>query len=214
MPAQQAPSPALPLWRLGYAPEPLAWPEWKYAGGGRFDDPQGQYRVLYGAEARRTCFAEVLAKFRLSMEILAQLSAVTGTDDPVPAKGSVPSDWHLKRRSQQLLVTPDQRWLDLRSLSTLETLRTDLAGLLVLENIPDLDAATAQGPNRKATQAISRWAYDRGYQGIVYRSRLDNEIGCWAIFEDARFVPEGRVEIITRSDPDLTTIAEIYNLEI
>jgi hypothetical protein len=214
MVAQEAPTPISPLWRLGYAPEPLEWPEWRYVGSGRFDDPQGQYRVLYLAELRRTCFAEVLAQFRASPAVLAMLAAVGGTDEPIPTRGKVPSDWHLKRRTQRLTVMPDQRWLDLRALSTLQQLRSDLAGLLVLHDIPDLDAGVVQGANRAVTQAISRWAYERGFQGIVYRSRLDNEIGCWAIFEGAAFLPEGRVEIITRADPDLIDIASIYDLEL
>lgn len=212
MPVQEASLPAPPLWRLGYAPEPLEWPAWRYVGGGRFDDPQGQYRVLYVAERRRTCFAEVLATFRPSPQALAMLAAVEGADEPVPVKGTIPSDWHLKRRTQRLSLMRDQRWLDLRALSTLQALRTDLAGLLVLHGIPDLDAGVAQGSNRSITQAISRWAYDRGFQGIVYRSRLDNEIRCWAIFEGAAFLPEGRVEIITRTDPDLVDIAAAYDL--
>ncbi len=140
------------------------------------------------------------------------LAAVEGADEPVPVKGTIPSDWHLKRRTQRLSLMRDQRWLDLRALSTLQALRTNLAGLLVLHGIPDLDAGVAQGSNRPITQAISRWAYARGFQGIVYRSRLDNEIRCWAIFEGAAFLPEGRVEIITRTDPDLVDIAAVYDL--
>jgi hypothetical protein len=40
------------VYRLGREPDPWAWPDWSYASpdgtfGNRFDDPEGQYRVLY-----------------------------------------------------------------------------------------------------------------------------------------------------------------------
>ena len=54
--------PAGPLYRIGWPPDPLAWPDWRFVGHNRFDDPERSYRVLYLAEQRSACFAELLAK--------------------------------------------------------------------------------------------------------------------------------------------------------
>ncbi len=44
--------PAGNLYRVARAPDAWAWPPWEYAGedgtfGNRYDDPRGEYRVLY-----------------------------------------------------------------------------------------------------------------------------------------------------------------------
>jgi len=46
---RSAPAPATALYRVGRLPDPLSWPPWEYAGSGRFDDPAGEFRVLYAA---------------------------------------------------------------------------------------------------------------------------------------------------------------------
>jgi hypothetical protein len=64
------------------------------------------------------------------------------------------------------------------------------------------------------TQAIARWAHERGYHGIAYKSRFDDAFDYWAIFEEATFTPDPAVEPITPSDPDLRTVAALFNLAI
>lgn len=58
--------PAGPLYRIGWPPDPLAWPDRRFIGRNRFDDPDGKFRVLYLAEQRLTCFAELLARSDLT----------------------------------------------------------------------------------------------------------------------------------------------------
>jgi hypothetical protein len=65
-------TPAGPIYRVGWRPDPWAPPDWVYATrqgifGGRYDDPEGQYRVLYANSSRHGCFIETLARFRLSL---------------------------------------------------------------------------------------------------------------------------------------------------
>jgi hypothetical protein len=55
-----------PLYRIGRRPDGWAWPAWSYAGpdgtfGNRYDDPQGEYRVLYASSQRIGPFLETLA---------------------------------------------------------------------------------------------------------------------------------------------------------
>src|SRR3954451_14676617 len=97
MPIALAQTPPGPLHRVGRAPDPLAWPEWQFVGGGRFDDPNHQFRVLYLAESRVACFVELLAGFRLDLDLLAQTSRVTGAATALP-QPVISADWYRRRR--------------------------------------------------------------------------------------------------------------------
>jgi hypothetical protein len=57
------------LHRVGRVPDAWALAPWTYAGpdntfGNRYDNPAGEYRVLYAAGPRRGAFLETLARFR------------------------------------------------------------------------------------------------------------------------------------------------------
>ncbi|MHB8392902.1 MAG: RES domain-containing protein [Candidatus Dormibacteria bacterium] len=61
-------TPEQPVFRIGRQPDPWDWPDWRLAGprgtfGNRWDDPQGQYRVLYACSTRLGTFLETLARF-------------------------------------------------------------------------------------------------------------------------------------------------------
>jgi len=49
--------------------------------GNRFDDPQDNYRVLYAATQRVSCFVETLARFRPDLSLITELQAIAGEDD-------------------------------------------------------------------------------------------------------------------------------------
>ena len=70
------------LHRIGWEPDPLAWPPHQFAGHGRFDDARGQYRVLYTAEERIVCFLETLADIRPSLEGSPSLQRCHPTMNP------------------------------------------------------------------------------------------------------------------------------------
>jgi hypothetical protein len=66
-------------------PDAWQWPEWAYAGsdgtfGNRYDDPLGEYRVLYASSQRRGAFLETLARFRVDVSLVAELDAIEGDD--------------------------------------------------------------------------------------------------------------------------------------
>src|SRR2546423_12821017 len=142
MPVVLATAPDSPLFRVGRAPHALAWPDWRFVGGGRFDDPNGEFRVLYLAEQRVTCFVELLAGFRLDVELLASLAVITGPPEPPPTP-LVPVDWYTRRLVGRLVLTAGQRWLDLRAPETLQVLRARLSPILVRLGVPDLDVSAA-----------------------------------------------------------------------
>ncbi len=211
-PVRRAATPRGVLYRIGRLPDPLAWPPPEFIGGGRFDDPQGEFRVLYSGQ-RRACFLETLALFRPSVEALAALQQVKGSLEPLP-RGVVPADWYQKRAVARLRLGRGQQWLDLRAMETREALRTELAATLLALGLADLDLSGVLGPRRRLTQAIARWAHENGYSGIVYSSRFDAALSLWAIFEGAAFEPVGVPDPIVPDDPDLVAAARLFGLAI
>ena len=121
-------TPTAPLFRLGRKPDLLSPPDWSRAQpdgtfANRFDDPQGNYRVLYAATQRVSCFVETLARFRPNTSLIAELQAIAGQDDQVPlgtfdlrkaatedskrADLTEPISWHGTQR--HLVVLPGNR---------------------------------------------------------------------------------------------------------
>ena len=153
MPVALATPPNGPLYRVARPPDPLAWPDRRFIGGSRFDDPHDQFRVLYLAEQRRGCFVEILAGFRPDLQLLARLQRVRGASGSVPP-AVVPADWYSRRVVGQLRLEGGQRWLDLREPETLQALRAELVDSLVALGLPDFDVSAARGPSRELTRQI------------------------------------------------------------
>lgn len=94
------------VYRLGRAPNAWEWPDWVYAQkdgtfGNRYDDPLGEYRVLYASTQRVGTFMECLARFRPDPAIdLVAIVSNDGADELYPTRpaGSVPSSWLGERR--------------------------------------------------------------------------------------------------------------------
>lgn len=181
-------------------------------GGGRFDDPQGEYRVLYTGETLHACLLELLPRFRPDLRALAP---PPGEGERAHGRtGAIPRDWLASRRWRRLHPEPEQRWLTLTQVEARQLLREELAPLLVELGVPDLDAATVAGPDRRLTQAVSRLAYEWGMRGIAYPSRLDPARTCWALFETAAFRGLGEAEPLLPGDPDLLEVADELRLRI
>ena len=212
-PIRRTRTPSTPIYRVGRLPDPLAWPPREVIGGGRFDDPQGEFRVLYASAQRRGAFVETLAGFRPSLASLAELQRVAvGVERAQLA--NVPADWYQKRAIARLRLRPGQQWLDLRAAETRETLRSELAVTLEALGLTDLDLRRVLGPRRRLTQAIARWAFDRGYSGLTYYSRLDASYSLWAIFEGATFEVVGGPDPIAVDDRDFVATAWLYGLVV
>jgi len=153
----------------------------------------------------------MLAALRPSLAMLTSIAAKAGSSISRLAT-PLSAGWEQRLAMGRLRLTPGQHWLDLRYLSIRETLRAALAPMLVQLGLTDLDAGTIREPRRIVTQAIAAWAYDQGFQGIVYPSRLDDHVTCWAIFEGAAFLPVGAAQAIARDDPDLQATAALFGL--
>lgn len=95
-------SPTGILHRVGRRPDPWAWPDWSRADpdgtfGNRYDDPRGEYRVLYASSDRRGAYLEVLARYRADPAVQRELGEIEVDPDqadlegPEPGRGSYSS---------------------------------------------------------------------------------------------------------------------------
>lgn len=210
-------SPTELVYRVGYPPDPLAWPPVNYRGRGRFDDPRNRFGVMYAAAVRRGCFLETLDVFRPDRALLQRLLAM-GSTGFTPQSGLIP-DRYFARLLASVQLLPGHRWLDARltapttaiALSRDPSIAGQLAGLGYGARFKPGDLV---GSDRRFTQAIAAWAYDHGMAGIVYSCSHDPQLACWAIFDRTPIRPGGPAEPIRQTDRELIAVAELFELTI
>ena len=202
--------------RIGRRPDPWQYPDWSLANpdgtfGNRFDDPKGNYRVLYASSTRLGCFLETLARFRPDVALCAELQAIEGEDDFVPA-GIVPREW-LSRRLMGS-ADADGEFADIGASDWVATLRGTLATLLISLGIPDFDASVLQGSGpRCVTQNASAVVYSQGFNGIRYLSKHGHDIENWALFEPASLSKQLEKDI-EPDDLELLEALRLFNLAL
>ncbi len=205
-----------PVHRLARRPDVWAWPDWAYAGndgtfGNRYDDPRGEYRVLYASTERVGAFVETLARFRPDPALVGALAEIEDAGDDMLPPGTVPAEWLQDRAVGE--ATPAGDFADVGASRSLAHLRVRLA-------LDDLDAsAIRRRVPRSTTQAVSRIVFecraqDGGPQfaGVSYGSRLGDDIHNWAIFEPTEV--EGSSEPLDEDDPDLALALDLLGLTL
>jgi hypothetical protein len=211
--ARQAPN---ALFRIGRQPDPWQPPDWSRASpdgtfGNRFDDPQGNYRVLYAASQELSCYVEPLARFRLDLALLAELKEIEGDDDFFPL-GEVPNEWCEGRLLGTASANGD--YADIYASDWVAFLRANLASECLRLGVSDLDAAVLQNYSpRRITQLASLRIYERGFSGIYYRSRFGHDLENWALFEPFRITPIDSKDISV-DDPILREALDLLGLKI
>jgi hypothetical protein len=223
-------APGDPLFRVGRGPDVWTLASWIYAGpdgtfGNRYDDPAGEYRVLYAAGQRRGAFLETLARFRVDLQLVAEMDAIAGDerDDAFPTvqRGVVPSEWLAKRQIGTAMAA--SLWVvDIAHSESLAHLRERLAARLLHYGLDDLDAGDLRRRAPRAlTQEISRYVFEHAsapggepVAGITYRSRLGDELTNWAVFEGHQLEIVEADAIIAADDPDLVAALEILGLTL
>ncbi len=225
------PKPALvrpdgPVHRVARGSDIWAWPDWHYATadgtfGNRWDDPNGEFRVLYASSTAFGALLETLAPFRPDLEQLATLEEIDDDHLHVEA-GTVPSSWLEQRWIGEAELTGS--YVDVGTADTLAWLRPRLASRATELGIEDVDAATIRlGAPRTFTQAISRLIYeyplpDGGRpSGLRYRSRYDDNTINWAVFEPARdaaaaLLP-GTASRLQSNNPDIARAFATFGLQ-
>jgi hypothetical protein len=210
--------PGAAIYRVGRRPDPWAWPPWSYAGedgtfGSRYDDPRGEYRVLYASSQRVGAFVETLARYRTDPAIVAEYEHIVVAEEdqedfPTIPPGVVPRDWFDTRLLGA--ARHEGPYADVGHSSSLAHLRVALASRLVHYGLDDIDgSALRRRAPRSFTQELSRYVFEHArtddgeaLAGIRYLSRLGDDIINWAIFEgnDPR---EVTTEEIARDDAEL-----------
>jgi len=214
-----------PVYRMARGPDPWAWADWVYAGTdgtfpGRFDDPEGEYRVLYAASTRLGAFMETLAGFRTHPAVRQALAGAPDGDAAPP--DSVPREWLELRRIGKARL-PGLPFADVGHSRSLAFLRERLADAVVEHGLEDLDAAAIRlSAPRRFTQLVGRLAFDctdasgePQFTGLRYASRLGDELHDWALFErpDSALIASQH-EPVDEDDPDLTLALERLGLRL
>ncbi|QEC48702.1 RES domain-containing protein [Baekduia soli] len=230
-PGLRAASPSGELYRVGRRPDAWAWPDWAYAGpdgtfGNRYDDPLGEYRVLYAAGRRRGAFLETLARFRVDVALVAEMEAIEGDerDGPFPtiAPGLVPDTW-TATRCLGVATAPPGPFADVAHSDSLAHLRVALAARLVHYGLDDLDGGDVRRRTPRAfTQDVSRHVFatpadelGHPFAGLRYPSRLGDELVNWAIFEGGPPVTVvHRGQAIAAQDPALQDALRTLDLRL
>ena len=216
-----------PVFRLARAADPWAWPDWSQAGldgtfGNRWDDSEGEYRVLYASSTRFGALLETLARFRPDLTVVAGLRGIEGDDDAV-APGTVPREWFERRLMG--VAELSGAYAEIGAAESLATIRSQLASRALQHGLEDVDASAirAAAP-RGFTQEVSRLVYGsrtaegEPLAGIRYRSRLDDDTDNWAVFEPPAGAPAPlRVvdaEQVRSGDPDVTRAVTVLGLRV
>jgi hypothetical protein len=197
---------------VGYQPSPWNWAAWEHSQRGRFrgrwDDPAGNWRAIYGGTSAIACYFEVLAPFRPDPALATDMDVIDSDDDadafPTIPPGQLPHDWCEPRLicSGQLsgcFALPGHH-------ETLPTLREQFLPLARDAGLADVDAAAVrEGEPRELTQSISAWIYEivgsggERISGIQYQSRHGDDLTLWAIYEHG--TAESPPEVTERAEP-------------
>jgi hypothetical protein len=219
--------PAGNLYRVARLPDAWAWPSWEYAGedatfGNRYDDPRGEYRVLYATSQRLGAFIETLAPYRADPAVIADYDQITVDPDdakafPTLAPGVVPHGW----RAARAIGTARHPgpFADVGHSTSLAHLRAVFARRLAQYQLDDLDGGDLRRRAPRAfTQEVSRYVFEHGATsdgqpllGIHYLSRLGDDIDNWAIFEGTE-PEEATTSDIADDDPDLHAALSVLEL--
>lgn len=197
---RQRPLPDGGSWRVH--PDPGRMPRLTDEGPGRnrYDDPQARYGVRYVADELTGALLETLARFRPVPQVESRLASVAGVDPNAPDFPDATQglrDWLSVQQVARISLEAPQPLVDVHDPTLLAAVAKhplvhaamEASGLGTKRNPAMLDEGVIRlgGPiGRPITQAVSRavreWFPE--YAGIAYRSRLDDDEWCWALWEE------------------------------
>lgn len=218
------------VYRVARRPDAFALPSWEHANnddgtfGGRYDDPQGEYRVLYVSASRVGAFCETLAPMRPSLDVVAGIEAVA-REAQLFDRGrlALPAEWVANRVAGEAVAAG--AFADVAHSTTIERLRGELGTIALGMGLDEFDAATIRlSSPRRLTQLVSRLLYEETdedgsarFAGVAYRSRLGDDLSNLAIFER----PESTLPLTDTTsaefdpgDEDLSAALALLGLEL
>lgn len=216
-------TPEGPLYRIARGKKPWEFPDWSRAStdsygahtfGNRFDDPAGEYRVLYAASQLLSCYVETLARFRPDQKLKEELAAIQGEDDFQPI-GYIPEDWFDNRYIGR--ATVKGRYADLYTAEWVSQLRPHLQSQCIKLGLPELDLSVLMQPEKRIiTQMASNYINELGsFAGIYYSSRYGRDLENWALFEfQATIDPLPEVRSVSTTDPAFLGALDILRFDV
>lgn len=215
------------VWRVGYKPEPWAWPGWEWATDGRFpgrwDDRLGNFRTVYAGMSPLACLLEVLADFRPDQTLVLELDTIVeddhdGTLYPTIRPGELPYAWLEPRlaTTARLIGT----FCVVTAAESIAALRPRFIALAHEVALHDFDAAALKdGRARTLTQAVATHLHAAtNVAGVRFESRYGDDLMLWAIFErasDAAISPTLQLienHALVPEDPDLVEAFRLLGL--
>lgn len=187
-----------PVWHIGFGPDAWAWVDWRYADqghfGGRWDDPDGQFRTVYAGSSAYACFVEVLAKFRPHPTLVAELAEIADPDGhdvlhPTHDAGTLGQDWPTDRLLAS--ATLSGRYCAVTTAGSVAVLRAEVGPAAHLPSGVDFDTALLKDATRReVTQQVARWLYEQAdssggpdWDGVAFASRHGDDLALHAVFE-------------------------------
>ncbi len=178
------------VWRVGYRPDPWAWPSWQFASNGRFtgrwDDAQGTFRTIYAGTRLLSCLLEVLACFRPDSELIARMNDIMDNDGDLDATrpaGVVPLSWLAPRMAASAGLSGT--YLAITQTETVAAMRPHFLRRAQELGLGDFDAAALKDAKpRQLTQEVATYIYrTTDLHGVQFLSRHGDDHTLWAIFE-------------------------------
>jgi hypothetical protein len=223
-----------PVWRVGFAPDPWQWTPWEYAQdegrfNGRWDDQLAKFRTLYTSDTLLGCFLELLAQERPNDVVFTELEQIVDDDDavtryPDPERGALGLDWLGDRRYGH--GNQDGTYAEVTRIETIAYLTAE--GIFDRLGVPPRAVDTAllkDARQRDLTRSVARFLYDLHDEnrrpvvdGVAFRSRLDDEIRLWAVFDreggtvSEHVDPESGTHQVTEDTPELLRAFELLGL--
>lgn len=190
----------LPVWRVGYRPDPWEWTDWRWSTDGRFpgrwDDCDGTFRTIYVGSTLQGCLLEVLADFRPDPSLVDELADVDVDEDdatlfPTISAGLIDPTWLEPRIAGS--ATLSGNFCQITTAETLAALHPRFVSAARMAGLADFDAAALKdGRPRELTQSVATYLYAvTDLDGVRFASRHGDDLELWAIFErhDTRISP-------------------------
>jgi hypothetical protein len=199
------------IWRVGYAPEPWEWADWRWAGpGGRFTGrwdalDGGLYRTVYAGQSLFACLVELLAPLRPDPALVAEMDQIAADPEDEAAHPTTPAgtidvdDWARHRLASSARLAG--RFCVVTASATIAALWPHFHTTAVsVYGLKDFDAAALKDARpRELTQAVSQHLWSARTadgvdlcDGIEFLSRHGDDLVLWALFErsgDAQISP-------------------------
>jgi hypothetical protein len=216
------------LYRVARGPDVWMWTDLKYAGHGRWDDPEGSYRVLYASTSAFGAYLEKLAQFRPDLELVAEFARVRENDRSAPKTapaGRLPVGWRARHLlGKGLTDGVNEPLVAVGRARSLAALRLALADVAERLGVADIDAGVIRLDLSveflQFTQTISRFIYERTrrgiprYAGILYLSQHADDVVNCAVFERGEAFPVTHLErsAIEIDDEDFLKACELHGV--